>query len=220
MLTTYRRHRKSCPHQGCRRNACARAKKRADGQITRCACACPIWVDGIHEGIEIRKSLAENTWEDAERALDRLKKSYGQLPAEEPTTIQQAAEKFLEDARARALADVTVYKYRSLFRQMEAFATDRGLRYVVELDLERLGEFRATWKDGPRASGKKLERLRAWLGFCEQRKWITDNPARKLRAPKVKDKPTEPFTVPEMVKIFAAVYGAYAQRAGLRNASD
>lgn len=65
---------------------------------------------------------------------------------------------------------------------------------------------------------KKLERLSAWLGFCERRKWIPDNPARHLRPPKVADRPTLPFTSSEMVKIFAALDGKYAKRAGLRNA--
>lgn len=184
----------------------------------RCACTCPIWADGIFAGVEIRKSLQENTWEDAQLALDKLKKSFGELPAEEPTTIKEATEQFLEDARGRALAACTVYKYSAMFKQLEAFAAGRGLRYVQQLDLERLGEFRATWKDGPRASGKKLERVRAWLGFCEDRKWIAGNPARRLKAPIVRDLPTLPFTAAEMIKTFAALDTLYAKRAGLRNA--
>jgi len=218
MLTTYRRHRKNCLHRECRRNSCGRAKKRADGQVLRCACACPIWADGFHDGIEIRRSLKENTWEDAERALARLKASSGQLPSQEPMAIVEATEQFLEDARARKLAEVTVYKYRSMFAQLKTYATDRALRYVQQLDLPRLGEFRATWKDGPRASGKKLERVRAWLTFCQDRKWITENPARRLKAPIVRDLPTLPFTGAEMLKTFTALDGAYAKSAGLRNA--
>jgi integrase/recombinase XerD len=218
MLTMYRRHKKGCSHQACRRNMCLRAKKRADGQTTRCSCTCPIWADGFHENIEIRRSLKENTWEDAERALKGLKESYGQLPAAEPTTIKEATGQFLDDARGRALAAVTIYKYKAMFKQLEAFATNKGLRYVLQLDLERLSEFRTTWKDGPRASGKKLERVRAWLGFCLDRKWIDGNPAKSLKAPKVRELPTLPFTAADMVKTFATIDTKYAKRAGLRNA--
>jgi site-specific recombinase XerD len=32
---------------------------------------------------------------------------------------------------------------------------------------------------------KKLERLRAFMRFAEKRKWIDDNPAIELKAPKV-----------------------------------
>ena len=41
------------------------------------------------------------------------------------------AEEFLEDARSRELAEATLYKYRLLFRQLEAFAAKKGLRYLV-----------------------------------------------------------------------------------------
>lgn len=197
---------------------CQLGKKRGDRKITRCTCVCPIWVDGFHEGIEIRKSLRENTWDDAERALKQLKESGGRAVREEPVTIDKAKEKFLSDMQHRGLAEATVYKYKVMFGQLEIFAAARGLRYVAELDLDGLTEFRAGWKDGPRSSAKKLERLRAWLAFCEERKWTTENPARNMRLPRVKDRPTLPFTSEEMVTIFATLDGKYAKRAGRRNA--
>jgi integrase/recombinase XerD len=105
-----------------------------------------------------------------------------------------------------------------MFRQLRAFAETKRRRYVKQLDLDALGAFRSAWKDGPRASGKKLERLRAWLGFCERHKWIEDNPARHLRAPKVSDKPTMPFTAAEMLRVLGALDGKYAASAGIKNA--
>lgn len=218
MLTTYRRHTKNCRHRKtCRRNWCL-LKKRSDGQITKCACACPIWVDGIYKGIEVRQSLRKNTWEDAEHALKKLKENIDRPAQEEPITIENAKEKFLRDLERRNLAGVTIYKYGIMFKQLETFALAKGLRYVKELDLDRSTDFRATWSDGPRSSRKKLERLRAWFNFCEQRKWIEENPASKLHLPKIKDNPTLPFPSNEMVKIFATLDGPYAKRAGLRNA--
>jgi integrase/recombinase XerD len=84
------------------------------------------------------------------------------------------------------------------------------------LDLTTLDDFRAEWKDGPRSSLKKLERLRAFLRFCERRKWIDGNPALDLKAPKIQNRPTMPFTQAEMVKILAALE-KYAARAGVAN---
>ncbi len=67
-----------------------------------------------------------------------------------------------------------------------------------------LSRFRSQWKDGPIAASKKLERLRAFLGFCRDRNWIGENPAKKLKAPKFKQRPTMPFSQDEMVRINAA----------------
>jgi site-specific recombinase XerD len=104
-----------------------------------------------------------------------------------------------------------------LFKQIGDFAERWGLRYLKELDLPMLDEFRSEWKDGPRSSLKKLERLRAFLRFCERRKWIHDNPALDLKAPKIQDRPTMPFTQAEMLKILAA-FDTYRKRAGVANA--
>ena len=128
-----------------------------------------------------------------------------------------AGERFLADTKARQLNDSTVYKYRLLFRRIGEFADNRGLRYLKELDLPTLDEFRTTWTDGPRSSLKKLERLRAFLRFCERRNWIENNPAIELKAPRAQNRPTMPYSQNEMVKILAAVQ-KYASRAGLRNA--
>jgi site-specific recombinase XerD len=88
---------------------------------------------------------------------------------------------------------------------MEDFAKGRGFRFLIELDLPAVSQFRAGWKDGPRSSAKKLERLRAFFRFAQKRKWIPDNPASDLRAPRVTLCPTMPFTHPEMLRILAAI---------------
>jgi hypothetical protein len=75
----------------------------------------------------------------------------------------------------------------------------------------------STWKEGPRSRLKKLERLRAFFRFCERRKWVDGNPAADLRAPRVQNRPTMPFTQPEMVKILVA-FDKYSKRAGVANA--
>jgi site-specific recombinase XerD len=132
-------------------------------------------------------------------------------------SIQKAEERFLADARARQLHESTLYKYKLFFKQTDDFAEKRGLRYLRELDLPLLDDFRSTWKDGPRSSLKKLERMRAFFRFCERRKWIEENPASDLRPPKISNRPTLPFTRDEMLEILAAL-DQYAERAGVANA--
>jgi integrase/recombinase XerD len=204
MLTIYRRHRKDCEH-------------RLEGRKYR-RCRCPIWVDGSLGGHDIRKSLDTADWQKAQDFVREWEaKAIEPKATKEAINIAEAGERLMNDARARKLNESTLYKYRLLFKQIGEFAERHGLRYLKELDLTTLDDFRTEWKDGPRSSLKKLERLRAFLRFCERRKWIDDNPAIHLKAPKIQNRPTMPFTQAEMVKILTAL-GMYAGRAGTANA--
>jgi len=163
-------------------------------------------VDGMLNGEEIRRSLGVRDWEQAQ-TIAREWEVQGREPVAaepEPVTIEQAWEQFLADAEARKLNEATVYKYKLLKRQLKGFCEKNGLRFLFELDLDRLGRFRAEGKEGPRTALKKLERLRAFLGFAQRRGWIATNPARELKAPKVSVRPTMPFTRKEMIAILAA----------------
>jgi integrase/recombinase XerD len=115
------------------------------------------------------------------------------------------------------LNQATLYKYRLLFRHIDTFAEAYKLEFLDQLDLDTLATFRALWTEGPRTSLKKLERLRAFMRFAEKRKWIESNPTIDLKAPKVPNKPTLPFTREEMIGILTAL-GPYGKSAGLRNA--
>jgi integrase/recombinase XerD len=192
MLTIYRRHRKECPH-------------RSEGRKYR-RCRCPIWVDGFLGNQEIRKSLDTADWQKSQDFVREWEaKASEPKVRKEPITIQAAGDKFIADTEAQRLADATINKYRLLFKQLAAFSQQRGLRYLVELDLQMLDEFRFGWKDGPRSSAKKLERLRALFRFAQKRDWVLKNPASDLKAPKVTLCPTLPYTREEMMRILAAI---------------
>jgi len=204
MLTIYRRHLRNCRH-------------RAKGRKYR-HCQCPIWVDGLLGGKEMRESLKLRDWQRAQDLIRQWEAENRRIVQEEKeVTIKEAHAKFIADAEARKLNEATLYKYRLLFRQLDDFAEKNSLRRLKQLDLDTLAMFRATWKDGPRSGLKKLERLRAFLRFTEKRKWIDDNPATDLKAPKVPIKPTMPFTREEMIRILTAL-GPYGKSAGIRNA--
>lgn len=103
---------------------------------------------------------------------------------------------------------------------MEAFSQQYGLRSLNEFDLIAVGRFRSQWKDGPRSSAKKLERLRAFFRFAQDRKWVQENPASRLKSPKVLLWPTMPYSREEVVKILAAIetYIDEMPSAGMDNA--
>jgi site-specific recombinase XerD len=52
--------------------------------------------------------------------------------------------------------------------------------------------------------------LRAFLRFCERRKWIDDNPALNLKAPKIQNRPTMPFAHAEMIKVLEIGCGFFS----------
>jgi site-specific recombinase XerD len=192
MLMIYRRHKRQCEH-------------RSEGRKYR-RFRCPIWVDGFLAGREIRKSLNSADWQKAQEFVREWEAKASEPKApQEPMTIQAAGDAFIADTEDQKLAESTISKYRLLFKQLGSFAQKRGLRYLIELSLQTLSEFRSSWKDGRRSSAKKLERLRAFFRFAQEREWVPKNPASKLKAPKVTLCPTLPYTREEMMRILAAL---------------
>ena len=192
MLTIYRRHKKDCSH-------------REEGRKYR-RCKCPIWVDGSFGGVEVRRSLKVRTETEAERELEELKCELKGESSGRPEliTISTACQEFERDAIARGLREPTLYKYRLLFRQLKGFAEDHGFRFLEELDVTALRAFRASWPNQNLSALKKLEALRTLFRFAHASGWIGENPAAKIKSPKITDRPTLPFTRDEMVIILAA----------------
>jgi site-specific recombinase XerD len=181
-------------------------------------CSCKLSVDGFVRGREIRKSLGTADWQKALDAAREMAEARPELQrTEEPITIEEAGQNFLGDVKFRRLSECTTYKYKLLLKKLNNFALRIGLRYLKELDLPTLDRFRSEWTEGPRSCSKKIERLRAFMRFCERRHWIATNPATELEPPKVPNCPTLPFTREEMLRILAAL-DEYAKRAGVANA--
>jgi site-specific recombinase XerD len=105
---------------------------------------------------------------------------------------------------ARNLREASLKKYKYLRTDMERFAAGAGLRFLQEYDLEQLRKWRATWPNKNLSAVKKLEFVRCFLRFSHDAGWIPENPARKLKSPKVTAHPTLPFSRTEMVRILAA----------------
>jgi integrase/recombinase XerD len=193
MLTTYRRHLQTCDH-------------RAKGRKYR-HCKCPVWADGFLAGRELRKALGTRNWQKAQdviREWEAEGKEKDLTQRSSDIDIVFACEAYIADAVAEGLQDRTVYKYRLLFRHLQNYSTERGLRCLRELDLHELSTFRAMWKDGTNSSIKKLERLRAFFRFCLRRKWVAENPTMDMKSPVPDVRETLPFSAEEMTAILAA----------------
>lgn len=120
-------------------------------------------------------------------------------------TLADAWTSLIADLNARKLSDETVSKYKPLLqKQMKAHAEQHGLKMLGQFDLDVLSKFRATWKDGPRTAGKKLERLRAFFRFAQDRQWVESNPAAKMKLPKTSICPTMPLTPEQWLAVLTA----------------
>lgn len=190
MLTIYRRHRKNC-------------KQRHDGRSYR-RCLCPIWVDGLLNGLELRKSLKTRDWQAAHELVRQWEADGKREERPAPIALKEACEKFISDAEARGLREPTVYKYRLLFRQLQDFASAYGLAFMVDFDVDWVRRFRASWPNKNIAARKKLEALRAFFRFVHDSGWIAANPASRLKPPKITEPPTAPLTKEQVDSILNA----------------
>lgn len=186
MLAVYRRHSAECPHQ-------ERSYRK---------CGCPCWVEGTVEGKYYRESLKTRSWTRATELAREMEQSGGEQVRR--ITIEEATNAFVRDAEARGLRTTSVYKYKLLFKQLNAFAADKGLTYIVECGVEELRAFRETWKNKNYSARKKLEAMRTFFRFVHDSGWLSTNPAKVIKAPKVDEPPTLPYSKEEFARVLAA----------------
>jgi integrase/recombinase XerD len=186
MLKVYRRHNPArCDHK----------------QRTWRRCSCPLWADGSLAGKRFHKTLHTRNWDDAQKKVQKLEADGKEQPKQ--TTIFDATESFIRDAEVSGLRPPSVYKYKLLFKQLNAFATAEGLRYLTECGVDALRRFRQSWANKNFSARKKLEALRTFFRFVHDSGWLPTNPALSI-PPKVDQPPTLPFTQTEFEKVLKA----------------
>jgi integrase len=187
MLTIWRRHTRKCPH---------RDKGRAFQK-----CTCPLWADGYSNGK--RTSRVSLKTRDYSRAVKRAAK------LDEPSTpvfkpLGEAIAAYL--VNCQHLNESTQRKYRNrLTKQLLPFCKQEGVDVVSDMTIEVLDKFRAGRKLALTTSARELETLRQFLSFCLDRRWISENPAKKIRPPR-NARPTEvvPYTAEQVIRIIGA----------------
>ena len=180
MLTVYRRHLSKC-------------KFRSMGDRR---CKCPVWVHGKLDGDFIRQSLHTRNWEAAVNTV----RSWEVDKKPVDMTVADAGGHFLKECEARVGAE-QYGKYKLLIRELKEVFGNRLVRHLWAQDVV---DYRASWRLGPISAAKKLERLKTFVKFCIESGWMQSNPARPLKPPTIKPKPTLPFTDEEMEKILWA----------------
>jgi integrase/recombinase XerD len=184
-------------------------------------CSCPVWVQGTLAGEYIRRSLDLTSIEAAEAIVFAWNRA-GRIGSEgrKKPTPREAVLKFLADAEARQLSPETVLLYRRfLLGHFVPWCEARKYNDLARLDVRVIrDEYRTSWTWAASTASRRVERLRTFFAFCVESEWIDKNPAKSLKAPVVKDKPTLPFTDEEVTRVLAAcdqliTHGSY----GLEN---
>jgi integrase/recombinase XerD len=178
-------------------------------------CGCPIYQEYRVGEKRFRRSLKTRNWQKA-LSEARQKELEGFKQKTQSPTIEQACDKYIEDAKARELREPTLYKFRLLFRQLQGFGNDKGLVFISDFDLDKLREFRATWPNKNESARVKLGNLRAFFGFCSKSKWIQENYAVDLKPPKVVDQKIEPLEPAEFQRILKGCDKVRKNRAKLK----
>ena len=187
MLTPWRRHFTGTEENG--KPLCSHAHK--GRAYTKCNC--PIWADGELRGKRYRKSLDTRDWARAIRKLAELEDP--NAPRLKPIT--EATEAFRQ--HCCSLATGTKAKYWNVLRHLEDYAKRAGLHDLSDITLERLDAYRAGRRLSPVASLKELQTLRQFFGFCFERRWIQENPAKKVKVPRnIKPNEVVPYKADEI----------------------
>lgn len=191
MFTLYRRHEPTCRY---RKNGVRHIK-----------CACPVWMDGYELGVRKRVSMRTRSWTHAQDQLTALERGESTtqpiVAVDGSPTVAYAVDSYIEDGRARKLAESTLTRYQTALVPLAAHFAGR----MSAITVESLGAFRAARAQTAGASAaKELNMVRTFMGFAVDRKWIPENYAKKLKAPKFDVAPTMPFTPDEVKAILEA----------------
>jgi len=188
MLTIWRRHTAECPH---------RSKGR---QYLKCNC--PLWADGYTDGKRtLRQSLKTRDMARARKRAVLLDSGDG--PVYKP--VGDAVKTFLDHCKSEGLKDATIRKYRNALDKLVDFCETEKQDSLQELKAETLDRFRGTRKLAPITAGKELEILRVFFGFCMDRDWTKENPARRIKLPRnLKPNEVIPYTPAEVTAILMA----------------
>jgi hypothetical protein len=120
-------------------------------------------VNGTHNGEPIDQSLGTRSMQEAQRQIAALEDPHATLlkPVEE--AVEAYAKHIL------ALEAGTQRRYKTTLNPLVAYCRQAGLKYLADVGVEDLDDFRSTRKLAPTTSAKELTILRLFLSFCLER---------------------------------------------------
>jgi integrase/recombinase XerD len=174
-------------------------------------CSCPKHLQWSPNVRQFRVSARTRSWENAERLARAKEKETGSAtnggkPIIGPMTVADAVAKYLADKPQQGLFDDTTSKLENIGEAIPRLVYVGQRPYLRDLDLERLREWRGTWKGGALTRKKLQERVQGLFWFCLRSGWIGSHPAKGLSKIQVEDPPTDYFPKEEFAKIVDSTY--------------
>jgi site-specific recombinase XerD len=176
-------------------------------------CSCPIFGTATIDGKRIRKSTVQWEWDAAKivaASWENLKSPQSLEPRNEHkssrVTLREATDAFKSRAINKVIVEATLRKYKTFIKQFIAYCDSRGYVYMDQLTIDDMDRFYAGLSDGPTSKGKKLGMLRSFVKFSLRRKWLTENLAQDLEAPKgsATSANKSPFSDDELDRMYKA----------------
>lgn len=115
-------------------------------------------------------------------------------------TVEMAVAAYMADSRDRGNGEASLYKKAGIFERTEivnpkdrrgakipsdtmsllSFCRDKGIRFLAELTLPMLSEWRAAWNVNSLVRAKRQGLVIGFLWFCERRGWFDRNYASRI----------------------------------------
>jgi integrase/recombinase XerD len=154
-------------------------------------CDCPKWYSGLHEGKwHPRTSLKTTSWEEAEKALAKIKAP----PVEvgRPVTIDQAVEAWLEEVILNQAKPSTITSWKMIGQRLVRFCQARNISSLEKLDAIAINQWRAEWAReqtnrretpgiSPATARLRLTVIRLFFKFARRMRWIKESPMDLVR---------------------------------------
>jgi site-specific recombinase XerD len=193
-LKAYRRHTANCPKQN----------------PEDLKCSCPLWMYGWRDGEPVRQSMGTRNLQDAYRQIALLEDPHA--PQLKP--VSEAVEAFKK--HILPLEAATQRKYANVLKVFLAYSKQAGLKYLADVNVEELDDYRSSRTLQPSTSATELTILRLFFSFSVKRRWIADNPAKEIQPPRnLKPAEVVPYSPSEITRMLAACEGfgnsAYAR---------
>ena len=190
MITIFRRHLDTC-----------KLRSRRDQN----RCKCPIHAEGTLGGVPFkRQSLDLTSWAAAQQKV-REWEAAGTTEVKPRVALQTARDAYIADMEARRLSHSAKRHVEILLDRLGDYMADKGFLYLDELGVSEVREFRSRWTWGELTHIKNIERLRAFFRYCQQSKYVAENPTAFLKAPKSPKSRSEPFSDAELTKIYSCI---------------
>ena len=92
-----------------------------------------------------------------------------------------------------------------VLRQFSEYCKGAGLEDLGEITVDRLDGYRASRELARTTAQKELETLRHFFGYCRDRDFLKNNPARRIKSAKnIKPSDVVPYTTEEIARILGA----------------